>query len=358
MTCFVVAYSVVSYWHHAERGFAKADRTYVMTTRIQLSDGSDTGPNPRLDPDFYEKLKLAFPEFETIARARAAGVVSVTAGDAKTRLFGSYADTEFLEIFDLPFITGDPTTALSEPNSAVITDATARRLFGSDDAIGRTLRYAGILDLTVAGVIDAIPQPSHIGPAPSALLRFDVLASWDALDRVMAARRGQFQRAFPTARLRRAARKQPFDAGVARSAARADRRAGCRAGSRALHGRDDADPRGDGEPARFRLFAGTNVSVSVSTLLLLLGTVVLGIACVNYVNLATAQALRRANEVGLRRAIGADTRQIVAQHLLEAALMTGAAFVLAVAASAIRTSLRSSRPRTCAVRASRRAPIR
>ncbi len=51
LCCFVVAYALVSYWRHAERGFAKADRTYATTTRIQLSDGSDT-TSPRLDNNF------------------------------------------------------------------------------------------------------------------------------------------------------------------------------------------------------------------------------------------------------------------------------------------------------------------
>jgi hypothetical protein len=63
-------------------------------------------------------------------------------------------------------------------------------LFGADDPIGRTFRYAGVVDLTVTGVIGEIAQPSHIGPAPAALLRFDVPAPWDALERVVEARRG------------------------------------------------------------------------------------------------------------------------------------------------------------------------
>jgi hypothetical protein len=77
LTSFVVAYSPVSYWGQAERGFAKADRTFMMTTRIQLSDGSDTGWQPRFDDDTFQKLKVQFPEFETLSRARSAGVMPV-----------------------------------------------------------------------------------------------------------------------------------------------------------------------------------------------------------------------------------------------------------------------------------------
>ncbi len=334
LACFVVAYAMVSYWRHSERGFAKADRTYMMTTRIELSDGSDTGPQPRLDQDHFERLRLAFPgDFETLARARGAGLVPLAAGGGKTRLFGSYADPAFLEVFELPFVAGDSRTALTNSNSAVLTEDAARRLFGTADAIGRTFLYAGIVDLTVTGVIGGIPQPSHIGPATSAVLRFDVLASWDVLERVSAARSaaGSVTGAF-SPQLGYAVLPASSGATLESLAPRL-----------APIGEIDVEkdlvtftigmlPIRDltAKQLDSALFANTSVAVSVSTLLLLLGALVLVVACVNYANLATAQALRRAKEAGLRKAIGADGRQIVAQHMLEATLTTAAAFVLAI----------------------------
>jgi putative ABC transport system permease protein len=343
LACFVVAYAMVSYWRHSERGFAKAERTYMMTTRITLSDGTDTGPQPRLDQDRFDKLRLAFPtDFETVARARGAGVVPVAAGDEKTRLHGSYADPAFLDVFELPFVAGDPRTALTGPSGAVLTEDAAQRLFGTRDVIGRTFLYAGIADLTVTGVIGAIAQPSHIGPATSAVLRFDVLASWDVLDRVSAARRaagysaGAFYPQLGYVVLPASSRATPESL--------APRLA----------------PMGETEvekdlvtftigmlPIRdliakqldSALFANTHVAVSVPTLLLLLGVLVLVVACVNYVNLATAQALRRAKEVGLRKAIGAEAHQIVAQHVLEAMLMTALAFLFAIGIVALASPL-------------------
>jgi hypothetical protein len=303
LTCFVIAFSLVSYWDQAERGFAKADRTYILTTRITLSDGSDTGWQPRLDQRDFEKLKVQFPEFETLSRARAGGVMPMAAGERKARLHASYADPEFLEIFDLPFVAGDARAALAAPGSAVLTVDAAQRLFGAADPIGRTFRYAGVADLTVTGVIGEIAQPSHIGPAPAALLRFDVLASWDALERVIEARRGTGG-AFASQQLayavlpegRRvtpeslAPRLEPLSA-LTMERDRVQYTSGMLPIRELVAKQLDA-----------AVFDGVATSVSVITLLLALGALVLGVACVNYVNLATAQALRRAKEVGLRKA--------------------------------------------------------
>jgi putative ABC transport system permease protein len=333
LSCFVMAYSLFTYWRSAEGAFAKADRTYIMTTRIRLSDGSDTGAVPRLDQSFFEKMQLAFPDFETLARARAAGLMPVSAGAEKARLFAAYADAAVLEVFDLPFTTGSGGTALSEPRSAVLSEAAALELFGTMDAVGRTFTYGAVVDLTVTGVIGAIPQPSHLGASPSALLRFDVLASWDALEHVTAARRaanGGFGPGYPQlayAVLPEGSRSTP-ESLATRLAPIGElefERDLVRFTIGMLPIRNIVAKQLDSA-----LFSRTAVSVSVSTLLLLLGVLVLAVASVNYVNLATAEAIKRAKEAGLRKAIGAENGQIVAQHLVEAALVTTLAFAAAV----------------------------
>jgi putative ABC transport system permease protein len=306
LTCFIGAYALVSYWEQAERGFAKAERTYIMTTRITLSDGSDTGWQPRLDQGDFEKLEVQFPEFETLSRARAGGLMPVTAGEREARLYASYADPEFLEIFDLPFVAGDARAALAAlaaPGSAVLTQSAAQRLFGAADPIGRTFRYAGVTDLTVTGVIGDIVQPSHIGPVPAALRRFDVLASWDALERVIEARRGTGG-AFASQQLAYAVLPEGSGVTPESLAPRLEPL------SALTIERDLVQYTSGMMPIRelvakqldAAVFDGVATTVSVTTLLL-----ALGVACVNYVNLATAQALRRTKEVGLRKAIGAES---------------------------------------------------
>src|SRR4029079_4490944 len=88
-------------------------------------------------------------------------------------------------ISDLPFVPGDRVSAFAAPRSVVITRAAAARLFGSDNPIGKTLLVGNSVDATVTGLIDAIPEPSHLGRSASALA-MDMFASRDVYDALRA----------------------------------------------------------------------------------------------------------------------------------------------------------------------------
>src|SRR6185503_10930225 len=113
----------------------------------------------------------------------------VAAGDVNERMYVVGADAAFLDIFDLPFVAGDAKNALRDPNSAVLTQDAAKRLFGTDNVLGRTITLGSVLDVTVKGVIGEIPEPSYFGHSAAATVRFDVLTSWDTLDGISFAAR-------------------------------------------------------------------------------------------------------------------------------------------------------------------------
>jgi putative ABC transport system permease protein len=344
LSCFVVAYAVVEYWGHAESHFAKAARTYAITREFRLKDGSiDTGNMPSTNILFAKYMKLDFPEFETIVRARSGGEVPFGVDDKQIRLPTAYVDPEFLDVFDLPFIAGGGKDALKQPNSVVLTDVAAMRFFGTADIVGRTL-HIGTWDLTVTGVIGPIPQPSHLGRSASAGLRFDALVSWDVWDRIDKALQPAPDPNAP---------KQPENwLGGYCCVTYVVLPKGSKATPESLQPEFDAFVKRHVPPEQLKmvdftvgmmpirgmmaktlenvLFSGKNVGVSVPSLLMLFGGLILLVACVNYANLATAQAMKRAKEVGLRKAIGASRTQIASQYLLEAALLASAALVLAL----------------------------
>ena len=347
LTCFVVAYAVVQYWGHAEQGFAKADRTYAITRDMRLKDGSvATGMGPSTTELYAKYLKLDFPEFETVARARNWGNVPYTLGDKQIPFKTAFADPEFLGIFDLPFVSGGGADALGRPASIILTDAAAMRLFGATNVVGRTV-VMGTWDLTVTGVIGAIPQPSHLGRTSSASIQFDVLVSWDVLERVEAALNPKPAPGGPPApeswvggyccmtyvvlpeesKLTPRSLKSRFDAFVKRRVpAEQLNMVDFRVGMMPIRNVMAAN-------LNSALFSGKNVGLSVTSLLILFGGLVLLVACVNYANLATAQAIRRAKEVGLRKVLGASRSQVMTQYLLEAMVLTATALALAVAAT-------------------------
>ena len=349
--CFLTAYAFVAFWTGAERQFPNADRIQVLTTTIKLPDGSfvsradSTGPTRAA-----AQLRIDFPELERVARATLIDPKTiVSAGTRVTRLHAIAADPDFLSIFSLPFVAGDPLRALDAARSAVLTRQTALRLFGSGDPLGQSIRIGNRIDVTVTGLIDAVAEPSHFGRSTSASLPFELLVSHDVRDALtedpnagagagwMNLSSTTYLLLPPDPTLTGAALEARLD-GFAERHIPADDLAqsgfniefGLVPVTRLLlKGIDDA------------LFPEA-ATVSVSVVLLALGGLVLLVACVNYANLATASALRRVREAGVRKALGATPWQVMTQHLIEAAVLTLLALIAAVAAFRVAAPLLQS----------------
>jgi putative ABC transport system permease protein len=345
LVCFVTAYAAGVFWSSAERQFRNVDDIHVLTITIKSRDNGTGLRNGTTAPDVAaEALRSDFPAITKIARAVTIDrKTMVTYGANAQRLFGVAVDPEFLEIFDLPFVAGDARSALASPRSAVLTRESAAKLFGSADPIGKTIVIGNKLDTTVTGVIDTIPEPSQFGRSANAQLPFDMLASRDVYDAVRTNpfglpagaptppgagwfMLGTFTYLYLPATGGVSAdslARQLADFGARHVPAQMLRNQemtfGLEPVSKMLGGTGD--------------FYGTGLSFAA--VLLVLGSLVLGVACVNYANLATARASRRVREIGVRKALGASPAQIAAQSLFEAAVLTLAALVIALAAFAL-----------------------
>src|SRR5690606_22536481 len=96
----------------------------------------------------------------------------------------AYAEPEFAEIFRFDALAGDPGTALATPRSAIVTEETAERLFGTADAVGRTFEVTeqSSVDVTVAAVIAELPRASHLSRRAMTSRGFELLLSWDVFE--------------------------------------------------------------------------------------------------------------------------------------------------------------------------------
>lgn len=331
LVCFLTAYAYSTFWMLAERGFHGADRIYVlsMSTRFR---GADVDRSGQLVPvALVELLKTDFPEIETLARAMVINRqrTSVSTGERATRLDAVAVDPQFLEIFDLPFISGDPKLALSRPRSVVITKASAIALFGGEDPVGRSLFLENSVDTTVTGVIDVIPEPSHLGRSVRAIMHVDLLASMDVQEAISG---NGFSRAQAMTYL-----LLPNDTRAVAASIRAKLPdfVAARIPPESLATLGYAAISLDVRPVRDLLQPGGRegifLHVSPEAELWLFGAVILVIACVNYANLAVARMGRRIREVGIRRSVGAGRWHVMAQFLLDTSLTTVGALVVALA---------------------------
>ncbi|MDF1624002.1 MAG: ABC transporter permease [Pseudohongiella nitratireducens] len=344
LTCFIFTFSLTEYWNNAESHFPNADRTLVIGSQWQLADGSASGGvNLPLSPHHLRGyLESDFPQLESVARVLFINQdTPVRTKNTTQRLRTFAADPEFLDIFNLPFAQGGYSNALQSPNSAVITHDTAIKLFGNINVIGQTITFNENADLTITGVLAPLPQPSHIGNTSSySPINFELLVSRDVYENLVRRRTGGrdttelpadwFNRVNTTYVLfpeNSTFNTQQFSEQLSSFSLR--------------HIPDNyrqiaefnfnAIPVNNlmGMAIRDTIFPQLSAG-SVQVVLLTLGTIVMIVACVNFTNLATARTATRANEIGVRKVVGAQPRHIIGQYFLEAGLLTTLAMVFAI----------------------------
>ncbi|MXX40453.1 MAG: FtsX-like permease family protein [Gemmatimonadetes bacterium] len=262
-------------------------------------------------------LKEQLPEVEEAVRFSFGWPRLLRVGDEE----GIYEEVRGVEagvfdMFSLPLLRGDPKTALLRPHTLVLTEPLARQLFGESDPIGQVVRVGEEFDCEVTGIVGPLPS--------SSLLQFSGLLSLTAATEPMMASGWNasafetFVQLTPGADPAAVAARIPDIVKEARKLPEA-------AGSYALQ-------------LLKAIYFDTEVRSSVSSggnpmylvLCAILAVVILTIAGVNYVNLATARAGRRMHEIGVRKALGAHRGQLMRQLLSESVLLSAAATVLGI----------------------------
>ncbi|HEX6996540.1 MAG TPA: ABC transporter permease [Gammaproteobacteria bacterium] len=334
LACFIVAWGTSTY-------FAQADRHQPTASRLQIVIQRDASNEyePVIPVSSWllaESLAADFPQLDAVARATPPAEIPVTVGDTSRFANAVFADPPLLAMFDLPLLdaaTSETAALLDEPRTAVVSRSFARRLFGTDRVVGRTFRLGGASgeDVTITGVVGAIRQPSLLATDESAgalpfALKFDMLVSSELLP--AADNRRWTSRSCYTYVL------LPSDGSLSAEEFNAQLRAFARRnvpadGTSVLA--FDARPIATATQTWLDGLVGASVTgISSATVLMILGGLVLLVACCNYANLATAQSLAHSREIAVRRVLGAERYQIAAQHLVEGAVLTTVALVLSL----------------------------
>ena len=338
LACFILIGLFVNHELGYDGQWAAADRIHRVSRDFFESAETREARLAGMPAPAAPLLKQDFPQIEQAARIFCCGaVVKRSDGEAFIERGYAEADNELFRIFDFEWVSGDPATALTEPYDVVLTRSAARRHFGDDDPIGQTLLTGGGGDggweaVEVTGVIEDLPENTH--------LRFDMLRSllgWTNCGCEEAAALERYfndwsNNVFYTyVLLRQGASIAEIQSGSAEFLERhLGRGASDYTGFTAapitdIHLRSDREgelwsPEG-AQPAGSMTTVYTFTAVATFILLL---------ACINFMNLATAGAVQRAKEIGVRKVVGADRRHVSMQFLGESVLLAMIALLGAV----------------------------
>jgi putative ABC transport system permease protein len=316
-----------------------ADRLYQLGT-FSIMDGKEQRWG-RTPAPMVPTMQQEFPEIENTTRLLNAfqddkTLLQYQSGN-NTRSFyetkGFFADSTFFRMFTYNFIEGNPGTALNEPNTVVLSQEIAHKIFGNEPALNKNIHINsntnGAYDFKVTGVFIPSKTPSHIDARFIMSLKGGDLGAWmkQITDMVNNNMFYSYLLLKPGTDPKKLEAK--FDNFIKKYAAD-DLKASGRNRKQYLtpiknihlYANDDGNVSPSG-------------SISYLYILICIAVVILLIACVNFMNLSTARSSKRALEIGVRKVLGAEKLALVRRFLWEAVLLSLVAFVISIIATVL-----------------------
>jgi putative ABC transport system permease protein len=321
---------LITAWVRDERSYDRYANRSGDIYRVNLGvTGTTQSDYPMVDIAVGPGMAAAYPEIETFTRLSHIGDLFIQSG---TRQFkepnGVVVDSNFFEVFTLPFLEGDAHTALLQPNSLVVTKAFATRFFGTASALGKTVDVSNYGPCTITGVIDKVPDEAHF--------HFETFLSWATMHYTHHtwtnigfytylrlrpdADPKKLQARFPELVAKNCVSEISRDMGI--PLAEAQKAVNTFVFSLTplvdIHLQSNTKYELEGN--------GSRLYVLIFTVLALF---ILLLACANFTNLSTAAAAARAKEVGIRKVMGSVRKQLITQFLTESVILTAFSMILA-----------------------------
>jgi putative ABC transport system permease protein len=267
-----------------------------------------------------DALKTADTNILRTAKVDWGGEHLLTVGENRLMMQGHYVSEPFLEMFQFPLLTGDPATVLDDPTSIVLTESAAKALFGNADPINQIVRVDNHADLKVTGILKDLPQNSTF--------KLKCLLPWSYYGQhsqwIKESENNWHEFSFQVF-----AELQPgADLATVNESVRD-----------LIQKNGNEDMRRDVflyPMSRWRLYSSFKAGMEGGGMIdyvksfTAIAIFILIIACINFMNLATARSERRAREVGIRKSVGSRRKELIGQFLGESILISALAFVFSL----------------------------
>jgi putative ABC transport system permease protein len=318
LTCAILIYMMVSFHLSFDMYHKNADRVVRIVTDFHLPDG-DFG-TPGVPSPLGDAARTEIAPFEKVAMVYSEGNVTIATieNGVPTKKFKEesgvfFVQPDFFSILDYPLLKGNY-KEFNQPNVVFLTEKTAQKYYGNTDVIGKTLRLEAKLSVKIAGILKDMPSNTDMGSGvfASYLTRFtfdpsfkgNMAQNWGGvnsstrcfallkpnttIDQAQALMVSFNKKHYPKIEEQKARyfKLQPIND---------------------IHFNDN--------------YSG-NIPYKMITTLGIIGILLLITACINFVNMATAQALKRSKEVGVRKVMGSSRGQLFWQFIAETAIIT------------------------------------
>jgi putative ABC transport system permease protein len=335
ITCSLILFLLVSHLSSFDNFHSNRDRIYRVVTESDGNNGKfHTAGVPAVLPEAF-KNDFTEPEEVTFASYRSGAQISIPDDGNVPKKYNeesgvTFAQPNFFKIFDRKIIEGTADKGLDDPNEAIIAESLAKKYFGTTDVIGRVIKH-DTLEYKITAVMEDAPSNTD--------LPFNLMLSYATIKSVRD--KGGWHSIWSDEQCYVLLKQNENPATVeARMPSFVEKYLGKDNYSKEtfklqplsqMHYDEDYSTFSYSTASKEMLFTLTAVA------LFLIIT-----ACINFINLSTAEAIKRSKEVGIRKTLGSSRIQLVAQFLGETAMVTAAAMILSLSISQLLVTILSS----------------
>lgn len=316
---------LIGLWVYNQYSYDKFLPDYAQLYRVQrnFNSNGDTLTFQSTSLRLADALRNQVPEIEYVAESDWMGSHGLMVGDKKLFIQGGQIGGDFLKMFQFPLLSGNANTVFQDAYSIVLTQSTATALFGKENPINKMVRFDNENDLKVTGILKDLPSNSSFN--------FNFIVPFSYVAQKDPAIKAQYTGSFGMNGYQTFVKLKP---GISYAQVAPKIRLITHVETGSLNAKNSYVTF---QPLqRWHLYSNyvngkdTAGFLEYVNMFTIIGTLVLLIACINFVNLTTARSEKRAKEVGVRKAIGSLQKDLIIQFLSESFLLTLIAFVFSM----------------------------